>query len=121
MDWKSIISIDLCYVDTCQGDSGGPLMAFTNNQWVLAGLTSSGDGCARAGYPGIYTRISFFVSFIDYITQIAGVSTGTTTQATSQVPPIAAGGAGNNAINLGQFSYQLICFLLFSLFILIKI
>ncbi|CAF5113345.1 unnamed protein product, partial [Rotaria sp. Silwood1] len=27
--------------DTCQGDSGGPLMAFVNNRWILAGLSSS--------------------------------------------------------------------------------
>ncbi len=104
-------------------------MFFTNNQWVLVGLTSYGHGCAEAGYAGIYTRVSFFVSFIDYITQIAGVSTGsttqTTTQTTTQAPTVAAaaaggGGAGNSAINLGQFSYQLICFLIFSLFISIR-
>ncbi|CAF0874640.1 unnamed protein product [Adineta steineri] len=53
--------------DTCQGDSGGPLMAFVDNTWVLAGITSSGQGCAQAGYPGIYTRVSPFISFIDSI------------------------------------------------------
>jgi secreted trypsin-like serine protease len=89
-------------------------MVFTNNTWVLAGLTASGTGCGRPGYAGIYTRISSFVSYIDNITQIAGVSTGSTTQTTSQVPTIAV---GNNAINREQFSYQLICFLIFSLFI----
>ena len=52
------------YSDTCQGDSGGPLMAFVNNQWVLAGITSIGPGCARAGYVGIYTRVSSYISFI---------------------------------------------------------
>ncbi len=104
-------------------------MVFTNNTWVLAGLTASGTGCGRPGYAGIYTRISSFVSYIDNITQIAGVSTGsttqTTTQTTTQAPTVAAaaaggGGAGNSAINLGQFSYQLICFLIFSLFISIR-
>ncbi|CAF2528240.1 unnamed protein product [Rotaria sp. Silwood2] len=51
--------------DTCQGDSGGPLMAFVNNRWVLAGITSRGNGCARVGYPGVYTRVSSFISFIN--------------------------------------------------------
>ncbi|CAF4989253.1 unnamed protein product [Rotaria sp. Silwood1] len=50
---------------TCQGDSGGPLMAFTSSQqWVLIGVTSSGFGCARANYPGSYTRIAAFQSWI---------------------------------------------------------
>ena len=47
-------------VDACQGDSGGPLMVATDDPqrpWVLTGIVSTGNGCARAGYPGIYTRI----------------------------------------------------------------
>jgi secreted trypsin-like serine protease len=39
--------------DTCLLDSGGPLLVGDR----LAGLSSWGYGCARPGYPGIYTRL----------------------------------------------------------------
>jgi secreted trypsin-like serine protease len=48
-------------VDTCQGDSGGPMLVGD----VLVGISSWGDGCARPGKPGVYTRVSSYAAQIE--------------------------------------------------------
>ncbi|XP_055338870.1 trypsin-1-like [Paramacrobiotus metropolitanus] len=51
--------------DACQGDSGGPMTVFRNGVWEIVGITSGGFGCARANSPGIFTRVSRFVDWIN--------------------------------------------------------
>ncbi|WP_189133411.1 S1 family peptidase [Wenjunlia tyrosinilytica] len=52
-------------VDTCQGDSGGPMFRRDNNNaWIQVGIVSWGNGCARPGYPGVYSEVSTFAANI---------------------------------------------------------
>lgn len=59
-------------LDTCQGDSGGGLLGLdsygTDNQvyYYLAGIVSYGPlRCGREGSPGIYTRVSSHIGWIE--------------------------------------------------------
>jgi len=51
--------------DSCQGDSGGPLTVENNNQHVLIGDVSFGNGCAEAGQYGVYGDVAYFRSWLD--------------------------------------------------------
>ncbi|XP_073983729.1 chymotrypsin-like elastase family member 3B isoform X2 [Rhodnius prolixus] len=49
----------------CIGDSGGPLQCSRKDgKWFLLGITSFGSGCAKPGYPDVYTRLSFYLPWI---------------------------------------------------------
>lgn len=54
--------------DACQGDSGGPFLCKSVSnpeEWYLAGVVSHGQGCARPGTAGIYTRVSLYLEWLD--------------------------------------------------------
>lgn len=54
--------------DTCQGDSGGPLQIKSKPihcMYMVIGVTSFGKKCGVAGDPGIYTRVSQYVPWIE--------------------------------------------------------
>ncbi|CAF1023716.1 unnamed protein product [Brachionus calyciflorus] len=55
--------------DTCKGDNGAPLFIKDkiNNveKYVFVGITSYGESCAKKNRPGIYTKVSSFLNWIN--------------------------------------------------------
>lgn len=71
---KDIIVTQYNYVfggkDSCNGDSGGPLWVWmrlgneTRMRGVQIGVVSRGDGCAKVGSPGVYSRVKKLVHWL---------------------------------------------------------
>lgn len=54
--------------DTCKGDSGGPLQLVRRNLDLstILGVISTGLPCGSSwSFPGIYTRVAFFIDWIE--------------------------------------------------------
>ncbi|KAK3726375.1 hypothetical protein RRG08_066910 [Elysia crispata] len=57
---------DVGGVDSCGGDSGSPLFCLdeTSGRWVAVGVVNYGEGCARAGFAGVYSDVRKYFPWI---------------------------------------------------------
>ncbi|XP_045853840.1 serine protease 52-like [Meles meles] len=61
--------------DACQGDSGGPLVCQKKNNesiWYQLGIVSWGEGCGQKEKPGVYTKVSNYLLWINTETTLSG-------------------------------------------------
>ncbi|XP_017783261.1 PREDICTED: venom protease-like [Nicrophorus vespilloides] len=65
--------------DTCQvmtGDSGGPLQKNNFFYHTIYGVTSFGKACGLVNVPGVYTRISYYIDWIEKMVWPNGIHDG---------------------------------------------
>ncbi|XP_070264169.1 coagulation factor X-like [Myotis yumanensis] len=49
----------------CQGDDGGPHVTRFKDTYFITGIISWGEGCARKGKFGVYTKVTIFLKWIE--------------------------------------------------------
>ncbi|NXW88597.1 CTRL protease, partial [Alopecoenas beccarii] len=64
---SSMLCAGAAGASSCQGDSGGPLVYQNDGIWTLIGIVSWGNSYCNVNVPTIYTRVSKFRSWIDYV------------------------------------------------------
>ncbi|XP_050563464.1 uncharacterized protein LOC118274071 [Spodoptera frugiperda] len=119
-NWCGVREEQLCAgkleggVDACQGDSGGPLqvqipipITTEGLMHYVVGVTSFGIGCALPNLPGIYTRVSSYLDWIEPIVWPQPVDSNKVVfvYALSFIPPYKIIHAVKK-INIGQIANQ---------------
>merc|ERR1712083_1058053 len=56
--------------DSCSGDSGGPFVIPKGDHWEQIGVVSWGIGCGKQHYPGVYTRVSHMMEWINKVRRL---------------------------------------------------
>uniref|UniRef100_A0A673HAN9 Trypsin-like n=1 Tax=Sinocyclocheilus rhinocerous TaxID=307959 RepID=A0A673HAN9_9TELE len=76
--------------DSCQGDSGGPMANKNNSQWIQSGIVSFGQDCGIPKFPGVYTRVSQYQSWISsqISSDLPGFVSFTSTESSSGSPSL---------------------------------
>ncbi|KYQ58726.1 Venom protease [Trachymyrmex zeteki] len=70
--WYEVTEKQVCTAsglgrDACQGDSGGPLVVVKNGMDIQIGIVSYGDAYCPSNAPGVFTRVSSYISWIHEI------------------------------------------------------
>nr|XP_020444181.1 tryptase alpha/beta-1-like [Monopterus albus] len=85
-----------CQILSLKGDGGGPLVSKQGGRWIQGGIVSFGIGCSLPNFPGVYTRVSQYQSWISsqvssdqpgFVTFMSGGTDGDLNVTCPSLPP----------------------------------
>merc|ERR1719219_176749 len=90
--------------DSCQGDSGGPMTVVEDGKYTVVGVVSYGSGCASTT-PGVYARVTNYLSWISSNTQDGDCEGGSTDTSTGGSTDTSTGGSTDTSTGGSTCSY----------------
>merc|ERR1719219_2067393 len=90
--------------DCCQVDSGGPMTVVEDGKYTVVGVVSYGSGCASTT-PGVYARVTNYLSWISSNTKDGDCEGGSTDTSTGGSTDTSTGGSTDTSTGGSTCSY----------------
>jgi len=99
---QGILDDEGIFTGACAGDSGRPLMVQNeDDRRSIIGIVSGGISCGR-GFPGWYTKVSFYKNWITCIIEMSSIHNGNHKKVEEECNHLAVSGINNGDTEIAE-------------------